>query len=205
MENRIWILLQLLFVAVMASAQTQSVGNSSCPLQDETSQLDASKSGELNQALLSAYNSFNQNPTYSLANAVFSSAMDSFPSSVSASLSCSGYDGINLNSLPAWLTAVPTSYISEILQEQSAYSSIISSFVAEASTGTASSVDVSLPSSAIATQSSPTTPGSTPSIMSATSIQPPSPTPSTGGVARTVTTNLRGILLLAASALLFLL
>lgn len=97
-----------------------------CPAQD--TRLDAMNADLMNQALLSAHSSFEQNPAYSSANAEFSSAMDSFPASVTSSLSCSGYSGININSLPPWLTPVPTAVVSIILHEEQVYQSIVSSF-----------------------------------------------------------------------------
>ncbi|KAJ5552452.1 hypothetical protein N7494_001830 [Penicillium frequentans] len=87
---------------------------------------------ETNQALESAFSSFEQNPVYSSANAEFASAMNSFPASVTSSLSCSGYSGININSLPTWLASVPTAVVSVVLKEQQVYQSIIGSFEAEA-------------------------------------------------------------------------
>lgn len=88
---------------------------------------------EINQALYSAYESFEQNPTYSSANSEFAAAMNAFPASVTSSLLCSGYQGIDMNSLPTWLTSVPTAVVSLVLHEQQVYESIESSFEAEAS------------------------------------------------------------------------
>ncbi|KAI7975361.1 hypothetical protein EIK77_003742 [Talaromyces pinophilus] len=101
-----------------------------CQLQ---SPLPAMIADEMNQALYSAYESFEQNPTYSNANSEFAAAMNAFPASVTSSLLCSGYQGIDMNSLPTWLTSVPTAVVSLVLHEQKVYESIESSFEAEAS------------------------------------------------------------------------
>lgn len=101
-----------------------------CQLQ---SPLPAAIADEMNQALYSAYESFEQNPTYSSANSEFAAAMNSFPASVTSSLLCSGYQGIDVNSIPTWLTSVPTAVVSLVLHEQQVYESIESSFEAEAS------------------------------------------------------------------------
>lgn len=95
--------------------------------------MDATNNDLMNQALISAYSDFEQNPAYSSANAEFSSAMNAFPASVTSSLYCSGYSGIDIHSLPAWLTPVPTAIVSIILHEQLVYQSIISSFEENAS------------------------------------------------------------------------
>lgn len=175
---------------------------------DELSNLDPQGSDELNEALESAMNSFNQNPTFSAANDVFYSAMESFPPSVTLSLYCSGYGGININSLPPWLSAVPTSYVSDILQEQLALSSILSSFVASATTATptgipttASGATTSMPSTTVPALSS-SAPGSTSSITSSTSTQKSSPSPSSGKVSRPPIASLANTLILTASLVL---
>ncbi|KAJ6021304.1 hypothetical protein N7540_006808 [Penicillium herquei] len=92
----------------------------------------------LNEAIESAALSFDKNPVYSSANAEFDSAQSSFPASVTSSLACYGYSGININSLPTWLTSVPTSVVSIILEEQQIYQSIIDDFDAEAKEGVTS-------------------------------------------------------------------
>jgi hypothetical protein len=97
------------------------------------SPLPAIIADEMNQALYAAYESFEQNPTYSSANSEFAAAMNSFPASVTSSLLCSGYQGINMDSLPTWLTSVPTAVVSLVLHEQQVYESIESSFEEEAS------------------------------------------------------------------------
>jgi hypothetical protein len=101
-----------------------------CP---NISPMPAILNDDMNQAMESAYEVFEQNPIYSSANAEFYAAMSSFPASVTSSLLCSGYQGIDINSLPTWLTSVPTAVVSLILQEQQVYQSIESSFEAEAS------------------------------------------------------------------------
>lgn len=106
--------------------------NRDCPALNELSGLTVTQDDYLNQALEDAAQKFEQNPTTSSANVAFGIAVAAAPSSVSSSLYCLGYGGINSNSLPSWLTAVPTSYVSMVLQEQSAYQSLIHSFVSEA-------------------------------------------------------------------------
>lgn len=117
-----------------------------CQLQ---SPLPAAIADEMNQALYSAYESFEQNPTYSSANSEFAAAMNSFPASVTSSLLCSGYQGIDVNSLPTWLTSVPTAVVSLVLHEQQVYESIESSFEAEASMSSPATTSSGLESSVL--------------------------------------------------------
>lgn len=123
--------------------------------------MDPTDQDSLNQALESAYSNFNQNPIYSSANAVFSTAMVSFPATVSASLYCSGYGGISTGSLPTWLTPIPTAVVSIVLQEQAVYESIISSFIesidseAKSTSATSASKTSASATPATAIQSSP--------------------------------------------------
>lgn len=97
--------------------------------------MDAGEVVLMNIAIESAYSSFNQNPTYSSANAVFFSALESFPTAVTASLACSGYGGINTATPPAWLAPIPTAVVSIVLKEEAVYESIISSFIENAESG----------------------------------------------------------------------
>jgi hypothetical protein len=104
-----------------------------CPLLDATRQLSGSELANMNMAILSAQASFNQNSVTSKANSEWSTALAAAPASITSSLYCSGYGGIDINSLPVWLASVPTPYVSVVLQEQVVYQSIIQSYVSEAS------------------------------------------------------------------------
>ena len=144
-----------------------------CPRQGD---LSAKIADSMNLALVSAYSSFEKNPAYSSANAQFSSAMDSFPASVTSSLYCSGYGGVDINSLPTWLTAVPTAVVSIILQEEGVYQSIVSSFEEEAKVSMTSSASTSTPQSTISPSSSLiTTTGISASASSPANVATPTP------------------------------
>lgn len=167
-----------------------------CPLQGE---LSAKMADLLNLALVSAYSSFERNPAYSSANAQFSSAVDSFPASVTSSLYCSGYGGIDINSLPTWLTPVPTAVVSIILQEERVYQSIISSFKEEAKANMTSSASPSTPQSTISPSSSHiTTTGMSASASSPTNLA----TPSSSSAASAGTSGSLACSILAAASLL---
>jgi hypothetical protein len=152
--------------------------------------MSSSELNEMNLAILSALASFDQNSATSEANAAWSTALDAAPASVTSSLFCSGYGGINVNSLPGWLSSVPTSYVSAVLQQEAVYQAIISSYVAEAETESTTTAVSSLVSSrttasssvGILTESASVTssisPATSTTANTATSAEQPSQTPS---------------------------
>ncbi|KAJ5523388.1 hypothetical protein N7513_012932 [Penicillium frequentans] len=144
---------------------------------------------ETNQALESAFSSFEQNSVYSSANAEFASAMNSFPASVTSSLSCSGYSGININSLPTWLASVPTAVASVVLKEQQVYQSIIGSFEAEA-TMTSSATPLASQSTMSYSSSQITTSEVSASISSTSSATTSSSSAAILGISETLSSSL---------------
>lgn len=172
--------------------------------------MSPSEMDEMNQAIVNAESSFNLNPTYSKANEIFYSAMSSFPTSVSISLQCFGYSGIDLKSLPTWLSAVPTSYVSDVLYERSVYQSIVNSYeggsASQSSTPVSSTVVDSTITSAPQTSSAS---GTADSATAASSTSKPSstssstgqssPSPSSGGASQLSKLSMSGVMILGCS------
>jgi hypothetical protein len=180
-----------------------------CPFLDATKQLSASELSGMNMAILSAQASFNQNPVTSKANSAWSTAVAAAPASVTSSLYCSGYGGIDVNLLPAWLASVPTPYVSVVLREQIVYQSIIQSYVSEASAGIESSTAILASSSATSASYSPsssdalplssstplpTSPETSMTTSSTTSTRQPSTSPSPGWAPRLSNSHFNGAL-----------
>lgn len=156
---------------------------------------------ELSQALESAYSSFEQNQAYSSANDEFSSAIMHFPASVTSSLLCSGYGGININSLPTWLASVPTAAVSIVLKEQQVYQSIIGSFEAEATM--TSSATPSASQATISNSSSQTTTSEVSASISSTSpATSSSSSAATSGISETLSSSILAAVSLVLTGIL---